>query len=51
MIDNIAVDDELIKDVLDAKAVRGIYEGSDHYVVLAKIKIKGRWEGVWQDKW
>ena len=33
MIDCIAVDENLRKDVLDAKAVRGTYERSDHYVV------------------
>ena len=31
---------ELVKDVLAGKAVRGMYGGSDHYVVLTKIKIK-----------
>ena len=41
MIDYIAVDENLRKDVLDGKAVRGIYEELDHYVVFAK---KGRWE-------
>ena len=30
--------------MLDVKAVIGMYEGSDHYFVLAKIKIKVRWE-------
>ena len=32
--------------MLDAEAVRGMYEGSDRYVVLvsAKIKIEGRWD-------
>ena len=33
MIDNVAVDDKLRKDVLDAKAVRGKFEGSDHCCV------------------
>ena len=33
MIDYIVVDDKW------RKAVRGIFEGSDHYVLLAKIKI------------
>ena len=33
------VDEKLRKNVLDAKAVGGMYEGYDHYVVLAKIKI------------
>ena len=44
MIDYIEDDEKFGKDVLDAKAVRGMFEGSDHCVVLAKIKIKGRWE-------
>ena len=30
MIDYKAVDEKLVKDVLDGKAVRGMYEGSDH---------------------
>ena len=30
MIDYKAVDEKLVKDVLDSKAVRGMYEGSDH---------------------
>ena len=30
--------------MLNGKAVRGIFEGSDHYIVLAKIKIKDRWD-------
>ena len=42
MIDYIAVDEKLRKDVLDGKAERGMYEGSDLCVVLAKIEIKGR---------
>ena len=44
MIGCIAVDEKLRKDVLDAEAVRGMHDGSDHYVVLAKIKIKNLWE-------
>ena len=40
MIDYITVDEKLRKDVLDAKAVKGMLEGSDHYVVIAKIKIE-----------
>ena len=37
-----AVDEKLRKDVLNAKAVKGMYEWLDHYVVLVKIKIKYR---------
>ena len=44
MIEYIAVDEKLRNGLFDAKAVRGIFEGSDHNIVLAKIKIKGRWE-------
>ena len=32
MINYIAVDEKLRKNVLDKKAVRGLFEGSDHYV-------------------
>ena len=35
------MDEKLRKDVPDAKAVRGMYEGSNHYILLAKVKIKG----------
>ena len=44
MSDYIAVDQKLRKDVLDVKAVRGMVDVLDYYVVLAKIKIKGRWQ-------
>ncbi len=37
LIDYIAVDERLRKDVLDAKVVRGALEGSDHYAVVIKI--------------
>ena len=33
MIDYIAVDEKLRKDVLDAKAMRVMFEGPYHYVV------------------
>ena len=41
MIDYISVDEKLRKYVSVTMAVRGMFERSDHYVVLAKIKIKG----------
>ena len=44
IVDYKAVDEKLRKGVLNAKAVRGKCEGTDHYVVLTKIKIKGKWE-------
>ena len=40
MIDHITIDEKLKKDELAAKAVKG----SNHYLVLAGIKIKGRRE-------
>ncbi len=46
MIDYIAVDEWIKKDVLDARVVRGMFDGSDHYVVLAKVQIRDRWEFV-----
>ena len=42
MINCTAIDEKLSKDVLDGKAVRRMYKGSNQHVVLAKIKIKGR---------
>ena len=44
MIDYKAVDEKLRKDVLDAKVVRGMFERSDHYTVLAQIRIRCKWE-------
>ena len=44
MIDYIAVDDRIKKDVMDARVARGMIDGSDHYPVIAKIQIRGRWE-------
>ena len=41
-----AVYEKVRMDVLDAKAVRGMDEGSDHYFMLLKIKIRDRWEYV-----
>lgn len=43
MIDYKAVDEKLRKDVLDAKVNMGMFEGSDYYAVLAKMKARGRW--------
>ena len=36
MIDYIAVEEKLRKNVLNIKPVRGMFEGSDHYVALVK---------------
>ncbi len=44
MIDYIAVDERLRKDVLDAKVVRRALEGSDHYAVVVKFMLRGKWE-------
>ncbi len=44
LIDYIAVDEILRKDVLDAKVVRGALEGSDHYAVVIKIMLRDKWE-------
>ncbi len=44
LIDYIAVDERLRKDVLDAKVVRGALEGSDHYSVVVKIMLRDKWE-------
>ena len=46
MIHYITMDENLRKDVFDAKAVRGIFIGLDHYTVLTKMNIKVRGEYV-----
>ena len=46
----IVVNEKLKRNVLNVKAVRDMFEGSDHYVMLAKIKIKGRCE-TGRKKW
>lgn len=38
------MDGSLRKDVLDAKVVRELFDTSDHYLVLVKSRINGRWE-------
>lgn len=40
VIDYIAVHESL-RNVLDAKVVRGLFAASDHYVVLAKLRGSG----------
>ncbi len=44
LIDYIAVDERLRKDVCDAKVVRGMFSGLDHFSVVAKIRMRERWE-------
>ncbi len=44
LIDYIAVDERIRKDVLDAKVVRGALEGSDYYAVVVKIMLRDKWE-------
>ncbi len=39
MIDHIAADERMKKDMLDARVVREMFDGSDHYAVVAKIQI------------
>ncbi len=44
LIDYIAVDERLRKDVLDSKVVGGALDGSDHYAVVVKIMLRDEWE-------
>ncbi len=44
MIDYIAVAERIKKVVVDARVVRGMFDRSDHYIVVAKIQIRERWE-------
>ncbi len=38
------VDERLKKDVHDAKVVRGVLEGSDHYAVVVKVMVRDMWK-------
>ena len=40
MIDYIAVDERAEKVVLNTKVVRGMFDGSDHYIVVPKMQVK-----------
>ncbi len=44
LIDYIAVDKRIKKDVLDARMVRELFDGSNYYAVVAKIQIRDIWE-------
>ncbi len=40
LIDYIAVDNRLRREVEDAKVVRGMFSGSDHFAVVAKVRMR-----------
>ncbi len=40
MIDYIAVDNKLRKEVEDAKVVRGLFSDSDHFAVVVKVRMR-----------
>ncbi|MEL7177812.1 MAG: reverse transcriptase domain-containing protein [Pseudomonadota bacterium] len=44
LIDYVAVDERIRRDVMDAKVVRGMFQDSDHYAVMARIRLKEKWE-------
>ncbi len=44
LIDYIAVDNRLRREVEDTKVVRGMFSGSDHFAVVAKVGMRVRWE-------
>ncbi len=44
VIDYIAVDNRLRREVEDAKVVSGLFSGSDHFAVVAKVRMRERWE-------
>ncbi len=43
MIDYVAVDEKLRKDILDARRARGMFDGLDHYAVSDKTLIQLSW--------
>ena len=44
LIDYMAVDSRLKSDIVDTKVVRGMFDGSDHFAVLLKMKTCDKWE-------
>ncbi len=44
LIDYIAVDNRLKREVENAKVVRGLFSDSDHFTVVAKVRMGERWE-------
>ncbi len=44
MIDYIAVDNRLKREVEDAKVVRGLFSGWDYFAVVAKVRMRERWK-------
>ncbi len=42
LIDYIAVDNRLRREVEDAKVERGMFSGSDHFAVVVKVRMKER---------
>ncbi len=44
LIDDIALDNRLRREVEDAKVVRGLFSDSDHFEVVAKVRMRDRWE-------
>ncbi len=44
LIDYLAVDNRLRREVEDAKVVRGLFSGSDHFAEVVKVRMRERWE-------
>ncbi len=38
------MDNRLRREVEDAKVVRGLFSDSDHFAVVAKVRMRVRWE-------
>ena len=43
LIDYVIVDERLRRCVMDARVVRGMVSGSDHYLVMARVKMETEW--------
>ncbi len=44
LIDYITVNKMLRREAEDAKVARGLFSGSDHFAVVAKVRVRERWE-------
>ncbi len=44
LIDYIAVDNRLRREVQDDKFVRGLFTDSDHFAIVAKVRMREKWK-------
>ncbi len=45
------MDNRLRREVEDAKVVRGLFSGLDHFTVVVKVRMRERWKNGIGKKW